>query len=48
MRRLAVLALAPVKEDTPLRIDCDTVPLVTLEPTLLPPSCSMAHSLQQR
>ena len=45
VRRLAVLALAPVKEDTPLRIDCDTLPLVTLEPMLLAPSCSMAHSL---
>ena len=45
MRRLAVLALAAVIDVAPLRKDCDTLSLVRLEPMLLQPSCSMAHSL---
>lgn len=45
VKRLAVLALAAVSDVTPLRNDCDTLSLAILEPTLLLPSCSIAHSL---
>ncbi len=45
VRRLAVLALAPVMDVAPLRKDWETLSLVMLEPMLLKPSCSMAQSL---
>ena len=45
VRRLAVLALAAVMDVAPLRKDWETLSLVMLEPMLLNPSCSMAHSL---
>lgn len=45
VRRLAVLALAPVRDVAPLRKDWEILSAVTLEPMLLLPSCSIAHSL---